>query len=379
MAGMTVCLRGWHVPLAQAESAALIPSVKLVPISPRLLYSEEELSVTQMNQVLACSSGIQCFLKDSISTTFSQVNMESFLEKIKPMIETFQERGSIAVRSLRIAGKISNFSTKSMAGKIGSIAKDCGFTVNLNNPDYELGLVADASEDIIACGWLIGDFDDSIGTASRRATERPFFRPISLDPRLARLAVNLACGPVDNRAILDPMTGTGGFAMEAITMGRNCIALDLDEGMVKGAKENIKWSLSGQNTDSNYIVQVGDAGELKSHVQAKWHGNISGLVLDPPYGRNSHGSHSHFELIKRTINSAKQIMSKSGKMVLILPVVPGENDKQALSNTQLLHGEWDEFLEILDQCQVDLKGKWIEHVHSSLSRLILLASISPQD
>ena len=84
---------------------------------------------------------------------------------------------------------------------------------------------------------------DRIGTAPRRATERPFFRPISLDPRLARLAVNLACGPIDEYAVLDPMTGTGGFAMEAITMGRNCIAIDMDNEMITGAKQNIEWAL----------------------------------------------------------------------------------------------------------------------------------------
>ena len=40
----------------------------------------------------------------------------------------------------------------------------------------------------------------------RRASQRPFFKPVSLEPRLARLAVNLACGPLANGACLDPMT-----------------------------------------------------------------------------------------------------------------------------------------------------------------------------
>ena len=70
----------------------------------------------------------------------------------------------------------------------------------------------------------------------RRATQRPFFKPVSLEPRLARLAVNLACGPLTAGACLDPMTGTGGFTIEAILSGRSAIGIDLDEEMIQGAK-----------------------------------------------------------------------------------------------------------------------------------------------
>ena len=292
------------------------------------------------------------------------------------MIRDAKFKGSLAVRTMRIDGRINDFSTQSAAGKIGSIAVAEQFTIDLENPEIEIGLIADGGSNIVACGWLVGNFDDSIGTANRRATERPFFRPISLDPRLARLAVNLACGPIDEQAVLDPMTGTGGFAVEAVMMGRRCIAVDMNQAMVDGTMQNIAWALQGQPAKNEYLVVTGDACKLPETIEDSWHGQISGIVLDPPYGRNSHGSQSHYDLISKTLQSARAIISEDAKLVLIVPIIPDKNDTGEI---ELLHGQWDELNQLLSDCGTTMIGQWKEHVHGSLSRLILLASIAPLD
>ena len=374
MAQTLACLRGWHVGLAQAELVALFPAIKFEELSPRLMLSNQQ-PAKKLEQSLSCSSGIQCFLRDVEVINFTKQNQTTLLEKVSSVLEKFPMRGSLAVRYLRIAGRIDGVSTKSLAGEIGSLAVSHGYSINLNDPEYEIGLIADGMSNTIVCGWLIGDFDDSIGTATRRATERPFFRPISLDPRLARLAVNLAGGEIDENAILDPMTGTGGFAMEAITMGRNCLAIDMDEAMIFGAKQNIDWALQDNEVKSNFQISVGDACNLVESIPKMWHGKISGVVLDPPYGRNSHGTHGHFELISNTIESARKIVSDNAKLVLIIPIKPNKDNE----GLELLHGQWDTFKQMMASSGAEIIGKWQEHVHASLSRLILLASISPQD
>jgi len=374
MAQTLACLRGWHVGLAQAELVALFPAIKFEELSPRLMLSNQQ-PAKKLEQSLSCSSGIQCFLRDVEVINFTKQNQTTLLEKVSSVLEKFPERGSLAVRYLRIAGRIDGVSTKSLAGEIGSLAVSHGYSINLNDPEYEIGLIADGMSNTIVCGWLIGDFDDSIGTATRRATERPFFRPISLDPRLARLAVNLAGGPIDENAILDPMTGTGGFAMEAITMGRNCLAIDMDEDMILGAKQNIDWALQDNEVKSNFQISVGDACNLVESIPKMWHGKISGVVLDPPYGRNSHGTHGHFELISNTIESARKIVSDNAKLVLIIPIKPNKDNEEL----ELLHGKWDDFKQMMVSSGAEIINQWQEHVHASLSRLILLASISPQD
>ena len=374
MAQTLACLRGWHVGLAQAELVALFPTAKFEELSPRLMLTNQQ-PAKELQQSLSCSSGIQCFLRDVELINYPKQNQTTLLEKVSGVLEKFPMRGSLAVRYLRIAGRIDGVSTKSLAGEIGSLAVSHGYSINLNDPEYEIGLIADGMSNTIVCGWLIGDFDDSIGTATRRATERPFFRPISLDPRLARLAVNLAGGPVDENAILDPMTGTGGFAMEAITMGRNCLAIDMDEDMIFGAKQNIDWALQDNDVKSNFEISVGDACNLVESIPTMWHGKISGVVLDPPYGRNSHGTHGHFELISNTIESARKIVSDNAKLVLIIPIKPNKDNEEL----ELLHGEWDNFKQMMVSSGAEIINQWQEHVHASLSRLILLASISPQD
>ena len=374
MAQTLACLRGWNIPLAQAELAALLPKTKLTDLSPRFILAGEQ-SSAKLQSTLFCSSGIQCFLHDVQYMDFANDDIEVFMNAVSTMLERISGRGSLAVRYLRIAGRIDGLSTQTLAGEIGGLAVSHGYSIDLSNPEYEIGLIADGDSNILACGWLIGDFDDSIGTAPRRATERPFFRPISLDPRLARLAVNLACGPLDEYAVLDPMTGTGGFAMEAITMGRNCIAIDMDNEMITGAKQNIEWALQNSSAESDYQIMTGDACNLEDSIPTKWHGKISGVVLDPPYGRNSHGTHAHFELISNTIDSMRKVVSDEAKLVLIIPIKPDESD----IDIQLLHGDWNEFVSMMSHSGAKIIGHWHEHVHASLARLILLATIAPQD
>ena len=371
MAQTLACLRGWHVALAQAELNALIPQAEFAKLSPRLLSTFDDF-YGKMVTTLDCSSGIQCFLHDAHVVEYTPENIRKFLDNVSVSLEDFAHRGSLAVRTLRIAGKIADFSTRTLAGQIGGIATDLGYSINLDEPDYEVGLIADGASNIVACGWLIGDFDDSIGTATRRATERPFFRPISLDPRLARLCVNLACGPIDDQAVLDPMTGTGGFAMEAITMGRNCLAVDMDDMMVTGTMENIAWALGDKTAGADYQVITGDACHLNRVVPDDWQGRISGVVLDPPYGRNSHGSQSHNDLIKSTIMSCRRVVNETARLVLIVPIKPTGSEE-----ITLLHGNWDDFSRMLSKAGAELINQWQEHVHGSLSRLILLASVAP--
>ena len=370
------CLRGWHVELATAEVEALAPRTKFVAISPRLLASSSQLEATELQQIISCSSGVQCFLNDYVSINLEHESVEDLLEKVTQMIQDAKFKGSLAVRTMRIDGRINGFSTQSAAGKIGSIAVAEQFTVDLENPEIEIGLIADGGSNIVACGWLVGNFDDSIGTASRRATERPFFRPISLDPRLARLAVNLACGPIDERAVLDPMTGTGGFAVEAVMMGRKCIAVDINQAMVEGTKQNIAWALEGQSTKNDYQVVTGDACQLSETIEESWHEQISGIVLDPPYGRNSHGSHNHYDLIGKTLQSARMVIGNDAKLVLIVPIIPNKDETDEI---ELLHGNWGKLKQLLSDCGSKITGQWKEHVHGSLSRLILLVSIAPLD
>jgi hypothetical protein len=45
----------------------------------------------------------------------------------------------------------------------------------------------------------------------------------------------------------------------------------------------------------------------------------------------------------------------------------------------LLHGDWQGIEHALRSAHWSVQSRWVEHVHASLSRLILHATVAPQD
>ena len=344
---------------------------------------EGEINLEQARINVNSSSGIQAILTDCIIMDWDGNNntKRKFITNIGKTIEKSDKSGSIGVFSWRQEGRIQGLSGSELANSVGAITTDLGYSVNLDNPDHKVGIMLDGFSKKVICGWMLDANMDSSGMSSRRATERPFFKPISLDPKLARLAVNLAGGPIDERIILDPMTGTGGFAIEAATMGRNIIAVDMDMEMVEGTEKNLQRAI--EIPKSTIQVIQGDATRLSQCIPEQFDKEVSGVVLDPPYGRNSHGTTSHYNLLESTLLSVHEICTRDANLVLILPIKPIKidinNQLKDDSSIKLLHGEWNDFKKMLTTSGWNVKGKWCEHVHSSLSRLILHATISPQD
>ena len=149
-----------------------------------------------------------------------------------------------------------------------------GASIDLKNPDSTFGVLLDGHSQTVTFGWLLNHGPKGDSSIERRASQRPFFKPVSLEPRLARLAVNLACGPLANGACLDPMTGTGGFTIEAIMSGRNAIGMDLDEEMIQGAKMNLEWA----GSESNPFV-LGDATNIKATLSMMLHPSLALFLI----------------------------------------------------------------------------------------------------
>ena len=379
MASHVASLRGWHPALARAEIAALLPQAELLRLeSRRLVRLEGDVSLEQMQAAVDCSSGCQALLWDAIVWKHDE-DSTAFFQLIRAYLDTYPRKGSVAVRSMKHEGKMAGVSSREYARTIGGILSSLGYPIDLESPEHRLGTVFDASAGIIACGWMVGSGDDSDGIASRRATDRPFFKPVSLDPRLARLAVNVASGPRDSGATLDLMTGTGGFVLEAALSNRETYGVDLDSLMIEGAQKNLDWAMPA----SEAKLLLGDATLLPEVIPIHAHQRIAGFVLDPPYGRNSQGSLDHAELIEAVLLSSRNIASENAGLVLILPIHPfGEFPDEALTDDaelELLHGEWSEIESTFSKTGWHINNRWVEHVHASLGRLILHATIVPQD
>jgi tRNA (guanine10-N2)-dimethyltransferase len=183
-----------------------------------------------------------------------------------------------------------------------------------------------------------------------RANKRPFFRPVSLEPRLARAAVNIAAG-ISEGYVVDPMCGTGGILIESAITGRKTLGIDFDPIMVDGTKENLQWA--------------GVSAEVKREDATRFQlpNNIAAIVVDPPYGRNSIGDEKLLEDMLQNISRQTDECS----LVVILPCEAGNDNL-------------DESIDF----EFGLPGFTIEQtfgipVHKSLGRVLIIASISPQD
>lgn len=376
MGGHVASLRGWHPALARAEIASLLPTASVVRLkSRRLVMLEGDVSLVEMKAAVECSSGCQAVLFNAVVWPVHD-GIDGFLLAISSYLESFPRTGSVAVRAWRHEGKIESVGPSQLARQIGGLLSSSGYSIELEHPLHRLGLVIDASNSVLACGWMIGTGDDSDGITTRRATDRPFFKPVSLDPRLARLAVNLASGPSSRGVTVDLMTGTGGFAIEAAMSNRSAIGIDLDPVMVAGARENLDWV----TTDFPCSIVQGDATKLSSILPPNT--RIAGFVLDPPYGRNSQGSLDPQSLIDAVLKSSFQVSHSNAGFVLIVPIQPhaDELDEQIRDEQEieLLYGSWHSLSETFATNGWEIEGRWVEHVHASLSRLIVHASIAPQ-
>ena len=366
-----VSLRGWHPALAQAELSALFPRGDVKPLpSPRLAG----LNCSKDAHELQVSAGIEAVFMDGVNIEWSKE--EDVLHRIGEYLEQFpHHEASCAVHAWKHGEGISGCSRTVIAGKVGGILSRAGASIDLKNPDSTFGLLLDGHSQTVTFGWLMGHGPKGDSSIERRASQRPFFKPVSLEPRLARLAVNLACGPLANGACLDPMTGTGGFTIEAIMSGRHAIGMDLDEEMIQGAKMNLEWA----GSELNPFV-VGDATNIKATLPDEA-ASISGVVLDPPYGRNSQGSMDHHALLQHTLASAREVVD--GGLVLILPSEPRtEHLNHPLEKSErppLKHYAWETIEEMLNQTGWHCENVWYVSVHRSLGRVIVYATSAPQD
>ena len=107
----------------------------------------------------------------------------------------------------------------------------------------------------------------------------------------------------------------------------------------------------------------------------------SGVVLDPPYGRNSQGSMDHYALLQHTLANAREIVD--GGLVLILPSEPRtEHLNHPLEKSErppLKHYAWETIEEMLQETGWCYENAWYVSVHRSLGRVIVYATSAPQD
>ncbi len=184
----------------------------------------------------------------------------------------YRPDSSFAVRAVEVSDE--EHDTAALQEKVGEILGTGDNEVDLERPDEELRLYLLEDEYVLA--RLMEDIDRGL-FEKRGNEERPFQSPVSLDPVLARVLVNLS-GVKPGGSVLDPFCGTGGILIEAGLCGAGVHGLDVQEEMVEGARENLE--VYGVIVHDVREGEVRDAGKIFDQ-------KFDAIVTDLPYGEAS--------------------------------------------------------------------------------------------
>lgn len=155
---------------------------------------------------------------------------------------------------------------------------------------------------------------DRAQVALRAMPKLPFRRPVSLAPRLARAAVNLASVRPGDR-VLDPFLGTGALLAEAALLGARAYGVDADSGMVRGALRNFEHL----GVRAEAFVE-GDARTVGFEPPP---GEFDAIVTDPPYGRSSASvGEAPARLVPEVLTRWAGSVRPGGRIVVLSPGGP---------------------------------------------------------
>jgi tRNA (guanine10-N2)-dimethyltransferase len=189
-----------------------------------------------------------------------------------------------------------------------SAFKRAGGRLDLAHPDRQYWIVLEGEHE-----RLLEEVAtiDRASYRRRRMPRLPYQRPIALDPRLARAAMNLArIRP--GETVLDPFLGTGALLAEAGLLGARTYGIDRSEEMVKGALRNL--SFLGVPPQA---VAVDDGGAVPSGFPSH---SGDAVVTDPPYGRSSSpGGESPDAVRRRVLAKYAERMPIGARAVVIAP------------------------------------------------------------
>lgn len=251
---------------------------------------------------------------------------------------------SFAVRLKRIKHYGANTDKVNLERQLGTVMLNHlkqvnnGMKVNLEKPDMTFYGVFTENRFFFGISLWKSEtyfqrFDD------RRGHKRQFFHPGTLEPRLARVLVNLS-RIKENELFLDPFVGSASILIEAHLIGANIIGCDIQKRMVQGALVNLQqFHLSGD-------LICADARQLPFKE------DIYAIATDPPYGRSSTTKGIELnKLIQSFLGSATNILQKKRYICIC---APAHIKLQAIAN------------------EIGLKTVELHkmRVHKSLSRLI---------
>ncbi|MGP6238828.1 methyltransferase domain-containing protein [Cuniculiplasma sp. SKW4] len=126
--------------------------------------------------------------------------------------------------------------------------------------------------------WYIGVHKSQMkpnNPNERRAPMRPYFTPVSMDPKYASFLVNMGYFPKGAK-LLDPFCGSSGILIEAALKGYSITGFDIVNEMVVGSRVNLRF----------FGIKDFDI-RRQDFINYEPTEKFDGIITDFPYGRSS--------------------------------------------------------------------------------------------
>jgi tRNA (guanine10-N2)-dimethyltransferase len=344
-------------------------------LHPRIVLLEESIDEIFLSRISrsALVDDLLHFGGHSFNSDF-----ESIVDEISNWCKENLPSGSFAVRSKKLGSGVENISRRDLEKEVGAKLFSEINPVNLHNPDFEIVIIVagevegevhrDSLEFDSCIVWGIRENNwEKSDYLGRQPMERPFFKPISLEPRLAKLLISLAHKKGKNpQNFIDPFCGTGGIAIEALLQGMDIFVSDLDPTMVSGVKKNLSWA----NDDDENIIEV-EKCSVKNIADLWGEKENSIFVFDPPYGRNAWKSDDGLELFLSALEQALKIDPDS-VISTMLPAGSESLENNPDTDYIVMGRRWSEIEKAINQrgWRVNLRSP--VKVHKSLARMVIV-------
>jgi tRNA (guanine10-N2)-dimethyltransferase len=185
--------------------------------------------------------------------------------------------------------------------------------VDLQKPAYVVRLVKLDDEFLVGITRQIAR-----RWVERRPRARPFFHPVAIFPKLARVMVNLS-RPKVGRPFFDPCAGTGSLLLEATEMGFEALGMDKSKKMVFGCRRNLLHFVQTYE-----LLLMGDASRPPIR-------EAGAIATDLPYGRASPtGGTDIVTLRERILDWAEELLAKGGCIVVMTPSASAPSERRSL-------------------------------------------------
>jgi len=218
--------------------------------------------------------------------------------------EKIEVKGTYAVRATVLGNAPEGTSASSVEREVGARMK--GGRVDLIAPAHTFRVFV-GERAFLTHEVYDRDADDF---EERAVKHRPFFQPVSLHPKFARVLVNLT-RVHDGQRLLDPFCGTAGILIEAGLVGARPIGIDVEHQAAEGARLNLEhFGILGA---AIYEGRARDALQLLG-------GRVHAVATDPPYGRSATtlkiGTQA---ILEESAHAIAEVLEPGGRLALCLP------------------------------------------------------------